>query len=121
MAEAWLRALAGDRFEAHSAGTTATHLRPEAVAVMAEVGVDLAGQESKSWERYLHQPFDWVITVCDDAAEICPVFPGPARHLHWSISDPSRAGGSPAERLKAFRMARDRLRTHVDAFVREYA
>lgn len=121
MAEGWLRAIAADRFEAHSAGVEATRVRPEAVHVMAEAGVDISGQESKSWERYLQQPFDWVITVCDDAAEACPVFPGPARRVHWSIPDPSRTAGSDAERLAAFRAARDRLRALIEAFVRDQA
>src|SRR5579883_657399 len=88
MAEGWLRHLAGDRFEAHSAGTEATQVHPLAIRVMAEVGIDISGQHSKTIEEYLGQPFDWVITVCDQAAEACPLFPGGGERLHWSLLDP---------------------------------
>ena len=98
MAEGLLRHLAGDRFEVASAGTQATSLRPEAIKVMAELGVDISGQDSKTLERYLGEPFDYVITVCDDANEACPVFPGTKRRLHWSFRDPSQAEGSEEER-----------------------
>ena len=76
MAEGLLRHLAGDRFEAHSAGTEATQVRPLAIRAMEEVGVAIAGQESKTLERYLEEPFDYVITFCDEANEACPFFPG---------------------------------------------
>ncbi len=89
MAEGLLRALGGDRFEVASAGTEATAVRPEAFAVMREIGIDLSGQTSKTLERYLDKPFDLVITVCDAAAESCPVFLGARRRLHWSFPDPS--------------------------------
>ncbi len=89
MAEGLLGHLAGDRFEAHSAGTEATRVRPLAVRAMEEIGVDISGQESKTLERYLGEPFDYVITVCDDANEACPVFPSAKERLHWSFEDPS--------------------------------
>ena len=111
MAEGLLRLLAGDRFEAHSAGTQATRVRPEAVSVMAETGGDLSGQESKTLERYLGEPFDHVVTVCDDANETCPVFPGAKERLHWSFEDPSRTEGE--ERLAVFRRVRDEIRARV--------
>lgn len=76
MAEGLLRRLAGNRFEIHGAGTEATSIRPAAVLVMAEIGVNISGQESKTLERYLGERFEYVITVCDDANEACPVFPG---------------------------------------------
>lgn len=114
MAEGLLRELAGDSFEAASAGTEATRVRPEAEQVMAETGVDISGQESKTLRRYLTEPFDYVITVCDDAGESCPAFPGPARRLHWSLPDPSRASGAEEERLEVFRSVRDRLRDHIE-------
>jgi arsenate reductase (thioredoxin) len=82
MAEGLLRHMAGDRFEAMSAGTEATHVRPLAVQAMEEIGVDISGQESKTLERYLQEPFDYVITVCDDANEACPFFPGAGNRLH---------------------------------------
>jgi arsenate reductase (thioredoxin) len=86
MAEGLLRHLAGDRFEAMSAGTEATHVRPLAIRAMDEIGVDISGQESKTLERYLDEPIDYVITVCDDANEACPFFPGAQSRLHWSTS-----------------------------------
>jgi len=88
MAEGLLRALAGDRFDSHSAGTVATGVRPEAIQVMHAVNIAISGRESKTLDRYLDQPFDWVITVCDEVAETCPVFPGRAQRLHWSLPDP---------------------------------
>ena len=114
MAEGLLRHLAGDRFEAHSAGTEATLVRPLAIRVMDEVGVDISGQESKTLERYLDEPFDYVITVCDDANEACPFFPGAKSRLHWSFQDPARAEGSEEERLATFRGVRDEIREHIE-------
>jgi arsenate reductase (thioredoxin) len=113
MAEGLLRHLAGDRFEAHSAGTEVTHVRPLAIRAMNEIGVDISGQESKTLERYLGEPFDYVITVCDDANEACPFFPGAKDRLHWSLPDPSAAEGSEEERLAVFRSVRDQLRDRV--------
>jgi arsenate reductase (thioredoxin) len=115
MAEGLLRHLAGDRFEAMSAGTEATRVRPLAVRAMEEIGIDISGQESKALERYLQEPFDHVITVCDDANETCPFFPGAQSRLHWSFEDPSRAEGSEEERLAVFRSVRDRIRDRVQA------
>ena len=109
------RHLAGDRFEAMSAGTEATHVRPLAIRAMDEIGVDISGQESKTLERYLDEPFDYVITVCDEANEACPFFPGAPSRLHWSFEDPSKAEGSEEERLAVFRSVRDRIRDRVQA------
>ena len=114
MAEGLLRHLAGDRFGAHSAGTEATHVRPLAVRAMDEVGVDITGQESKTLERYLGEPFDYVITVCDDANEACPFFPGARNRLHWSFEDPARVEGSEEERLAIFRRVRDEIRERIE-------
>jgi arsenate reductase len=114
MAEGLLRHLAEDRFEAHSAGTEATRVRPLAIRAMDEVGVDISGQESKTLQRYLSEPFDYVITVCDDANEACPFFPGARNRLHWSFEDPSRADGSEQERLEVFRSVRDRIRERIE-------
>ena len=110
MAEGWLRHLAGDRYEVHSAGTEATGVRPLAVQSMAEVDVDIAGQKSKSLDGYLGQPWDYVITVCDDANERCPLFPGARTRLHWSLPDPSQAEGTEEERLQVYRTVRESLR-----------
>jgi arsenate reductase len=114
MAEGLLRHLAGDRFEVMSAGTEATRVRPLAIRAMEEIGVDISGQESKTLDRYLREPFDYVITVCDDANEACPFFPGAQSRLHWSFEDPSKAEGSEEERLKVFRKARDEIRRRIE-------
>jgi arsenate reductase (thioredoxin) len=115
MAEGLLKDLASDRFEAMSAGTEATHVRPLAIRAMGEIGIDISGQESKTLDRYLEEPFDYVITVCDDANEACPFFPGAQSRLHWSFEDPSKAEGSEEERLAVFRSVRDRIRDRVQS------
>jgi arsenate reductase (thioredoxin) len=115
MAEGLLRNLAGDRFEVMSAGTEATHVRPLAVVrAMDELGIDISGQESKTLERYLGETFDYVITVCDDANEACPVFPGARRRLHWSFEDPAQATGSEEERRRVFQSVRDKIRERIE-------
>jgi arsenate reductase len=114
MAEGMLRALAGDRFEVMSAGTEATLVRPLAIRAMEEIGIDISGQESKTLEVYLDQPFDYVITVCDEANEACPFFPGAKNRLHWPFEDPSRADGSEEERLAVFRRARDGIEERIE-------
>jgi arsenate reductase len=111
MAEGLLGHLAGDRFEPFSAGTEATHVRPEAIEAMRELGVDISGQVSETLDRYLGEPFDYVVTVCDDANEACPVFPGARERLHWSLPDPSAVTGE--ERLWAFRGVRDRIQALI--------
>ena len=113
MAEGLLRHLAGDRFEVMSAGTEATSVRSEAIRAMADLGVDISGQSSKTLERYLGEPFDYVVTVCDDANEACPVFPGAKNRLHWSFQDPSRAEGSEEKRLEVFRKVRDEIQARI--------
>jgi arsenate reductase len=114
MAEGVLRNIGEDRFEVHSAGTEATRVRPLAVRAMDEIGIDISGQESKTLERYLGEPFDYVITVCDEANEACPFFPGAKNRLHWSFRDPSRATGSDEERLEVFREVRDEIRERIE-------
>ena len=116
MAEALLRHYAGDRFEAFSAGTEATSVRPEAVAAMAELGIDISGQTSKTLDRYLGQPFAWVITVCDRARQSCPVFPGADRTAHWGFDDPSEAAGTDEERMAVYRRVRDEIAGRVRIF-----
>jgi arsenate reductase (thioredoxin) len=117
MAEAWLRALADDRYEAASAGTAATRVHPLAVRAMAEVGVDLSGHASKTLEQFLDDRWDWVITVCDAANEACPVFPGAAQRLHWSFDDPSRVIGTDEARLAVFRRIRDEIREKLSGWL----
>jgi arsenate reductase len=113
MAEAWLRHLGGDRFNVHSAGTEATRVRPLAIRAMAEVGVDISGHRSKTLERYLPESWDVVITVCDDANEACPLFPGGKRRLHWSFPDPSKATGAEEEQLAVYGRVRDAIRARI--------
>ncbi len=115
MAEGLLRAMAGDRFEVHSAGTEATLVRPEAIAAMAEIGIDISGQASKTLTRYLHADLGWLITVCDQAREACPVLPAVRNQRHWSIEDPADVEGEG--RMAAFRAARDELRERVARFI----
>jgi arsenate reductase len=114
MAEGLLRLLGGDRFEAFSAGTQATQVRPLAIRAMQELGVDISGQESKTLERYLDQPFDKVITVCDQANEACPVFFGARERLHWSFPDPSRSTGTKSQQLVVYRAVRDAIRVRIE-------
>ncbi|HZP37700.1 MAG TPA: arsenate reductase ArsC [Methylomirabilota bacterium] len=113
MAEGFLRAMAGDRFEAQSAGTEKTSVNPLAIRVMAERGVDLGGHTSKVFDGLLQERWDYLITVCDDANERCPFVPGVANRLHWSFEDPSRAKGSEEERLQAFRRVRDQIQRRL--------
>ncbi|HEV7664039.1 MAG TPA: arsenate reductase ArsC [Chloroflexota bacterium] len=115
MAEGLLRQLGGSRFEAFSAGTEATHVRPLAIRAMQEIGIDISGQESKTLERYLSQRFDAVITVCDQANEACPVFFGATERLHWSFPDPSQATGREDEQLAVYRQLRDAIRERIES------
>lgn len=117
MAEGLLRQLAGDRADVHSAGTEATEVRPEAISAMAEIGIDISGQASKTLHRYLDRRIDWLVTVCDQAREACPVVPGVRHQRHWSIRDPAAVEGTA--RMDAFRAARDELRERMAAFVAE--
>jgi arsenate reductase len=118
MAEALLRAKAGDRFVAFSAGLEPTEVHPMAVAAMAEIGVDISGQRSKSLTEYLgKEHFGYLITVCDHAAANCPMFPGVANRFHWSLVDPAAAEGDDDERMAVFRRVRDRLAALIDEFV----
>ncbi|MDP9273812.1 MAG: arsenate reductase ArsC [Chloroflexota bacterium] len=117
MAEAMLRTWAGDAFEVFSAGTEANRVRSQAIAVMDEIGIDISGQQSKTLDRYLNHPFDWVITVCDTARQNCPVFPGVEQTAHWGVDDPTEATGTDADRMDAFRRARDDLRNRIHLFM----
>ena len=119
MAEGLLRAWGGDRYTVESAGTEQTSVRPEAIEVMREIGIDIGGQTSKTIDRFVDQPFAWLITVCDQAAEACPTVPGVQHQEHWSIPDPSQVEGDESARLDAFRAARDDLSTRVRAFLEQ--
>lgn len=113
MAEGFLRALAGDRFEVSSAGTEATRVHPLAKRAMHEVGIDVSRHTSKTIDALLGQSWDYVITVCDSANERCPVFPERTTRLHWSFSDPSRAAGTDQERLQTFCRVRDQIHARL--------
>ncbi len=118
MAEGLLRHDASDRFEVASAGTKPSIVRPEAIAAMQELGIDISAQRSKSVEEFSGQPFDYVITVCDSARESCPVFFGKAERLHLDFDDPAACNGSEAERLAVFRRVAGELRTYLKEFAR---
>lgn len=109
LAEGWLRALGGDRLEVFSAGTKPSVVNPLAIEAMKEVGIDISSHSSKSVTLFLNQPIDWVLTVCDNAKESCPVLPGAARQLHHSFDDPAAATGSREEQLQLFRRVRDEI------------
>jgi arsenate reductase len=113
MAEGLLCALAGDSFEVASAGTEATRVHPLAIQAMKEIGIDLTGHTSKTIDAFLGQPWDYVITVCDNANERCPLFPGRTTRIHWSFNDPSQATGTDADRLETFRRVRDEILTRL--------
>jgi arsenate reductase len=118
MAEGLLRHDAGNVFDVFSAGTKPTRVRPEAITVMREVGIDISGHRSKSVDEFAGEDFDYVITVCDNAKESCPIFPAKTKRIHWSIEDPAAVQGSEEERLAAFRRIRDELRARLQAFTR---
>jgi arsenate reductase len=117
MAEGLLRHDAGERFAVESAGTRPSFVRPEAIAVMRELGIDISAQRSKHVDEFRGQPFDYVITVCDNARESCPMFPGATTRLHQNFDDPAAYPGSEPERLARFRRVRDELRAFLDQFV----
>lgn len=113
MAEGLLRELGKGQFEVFSAGTEATRVRPLAIKAMADQGIDISGQRSKVLTEYLGEPFDYVITVCDQANESCPVFPGAKNRLHWSFPDPSIATGTEEEQLAVYRQVRDAIADRI--------
>ena len=113
MAEGLLRHDAGDRFEVCSAGTKPSRVRPEAIAVIRELGIDISDQRSKSVDEFVGQHFDFVLTVCDHARESCPVFPDKTVTIHQSFEDPAAFEGSEADRLALFRRIRDEIRRYL--------
>lgn len=119
MAEGFLRHLAGERFDVESAGIDPKGVNPLAVAAMREVGVDISGHHSKTAGSLLGQHFRYVITVCDNANERCPIFPGAVQRMHWPLEDPAAATGSDVERMAVFRRVRDQIAERVRAFVTE--
>jgi len=109
MAEGFLRHDAGDRFEVESAGVDPTAVKPEAIKVMREIGIDISNHRSKSVDEFTAEEFDYVITVCDNANEQCPVFPGNTERIHWSFDDPAATEGDEITRLSVFRRVRGEI------------
>lgn len=120
IAEGYLRKYAGDKATIYSAGIETHGVNPKAVQVMAEDGVDISGHTSNNVEEYIHIPFDHIVTVCDNANENCPYFPGKARRFHYNFPDPAKASGSPEEIMDEFRRVRDLIRSYCREFVAEH-
>lgn len=116
MAEGLFRVAYGDRFDIESAGAKPSSVRPEAVAAMAEIDIDISGHRSKSLDEFLARDFRYVFTVCDNARDACPVFPGTAERIHWSVPDPAAINGSEEDRLNAFRSVREEIRRRMESF-----
>jgi arsenate reductase (thioredoxin) len=116
MAEGLLRHDAGERFDVESAGTKPSRLRPEAIAAMREIGIDISGHRSKGVDEFAGRQFDYVLTVCDNAKESCPIFPGHAVTIHHNFEDPAASQGTEEDRLAAFRRVRDQIREYLRCF-----
>ena len=117
MAEGLLRQLAGDIYEVASAGVSPSRVRPEAIEAMREIGIDISDHRSKSVDEFTGRQIDYVITVCDNAREHCPFFPGGGRQIHWSFDDPAASEGDESARLAVFRRVRDEIGEQLKAFV----
>ncbi len=121
MGEGLFRAEGGGEVEVFSAGTKPSSVRAEAIAVMNEIGIDISGHRSKSVDEFAGQNFDYVVTVCDNARDTCPVFPAGTERIHWSFEDPAVVEGNEAKRLDAFRRTRDLIHARVKTFYRDHA
>ena len=119
MAEGLLRSLAAGQIEVESAGTAPSHVNPLAIQAMAERGINISNHRSKHVNEFLYTPFDLVITVCDHAAEQCPLFPGNVQRIHWSFPDPAAVQGTEQERLDAFRQVRNALEEQLRVWLQE--
>ena len=117
MSEGFLRHMAGDKFEVFSAGVKPTTVNPLAIKVMAEAGIDISSHRSKSAKEFIGQKFDYVITVCNNANQTCPIFPGKYEKVHWDLEDPAGAVGSEEERLIIFRRIRDQIKNNISGFL----
>lgn len=116
MAEGILRSIAGGKFVVESAGVAPSRVRPEAIEAMSDIGIDISSHRSKSVDEFLDKPFDYVITVCDNAKESCPIFPGNVERIHWSFDDPAAFEGMDEEKLTEFRRVRDLIRVKLEDF-----
>jgi arsenate reductase len=119
MAEGLLRHDGGEKFEVFSAGVEQSFVRPQAIEAMREVGIDISDHRSKSVDEFAGQEFDYVITVCDNANQRCPVFPGKTERIHWGFDDPAAAEGDDAAKLAVFRRVRDEIRERLKGFITE--
>ena len=117
MAEGLLRRMGGERFEVESAGVEPSHVRPQAIEAMREIGIDISGHRSKSVDEFSGEEFDYVITVCDNANERCPIFPGKTERIHWSFDDPAAAEGDEKAVLAVFRRVRDEIESRLREFI----
>ena len=120
MGEGLFRHEGGGAYEVESAGTKPSLVRPEAIAAMQEIGIDISGHRSKSVDEFTGQQFDYVVTVCDNARDVCPVFPAGTERIHWSFEDPAAVEGSEEVRLSAFRRIRDQIQERVKVFNKQH-
>jgi len=119
MGEGLFRHEGGEGWEIFSAGTKPSVVRPEAIAVMREIGIDISDHRSKSVDEFTGKPFDYVVTVCDNARDNCPVFSGAKQRIHWSLEDPAAVEGSAEIRLASFRRIRDQIHDRVKTFFKQ--
>ena len=119
MGEGLFRQEGGHNYQVFSAGTRPSQVRPEAIDVMREIGIDISTNRSKPVEEFAGQSFDYVVTVCDNARDNCPLFPGGGQRIHWSFEDPAAVQGTDEERRAAFRRIRDQIQERVQAFFRD--
>jgi arsenate reductase len=120
MAEGFMRNMAGDKFQVVSAGVEPTQVNPYAIKAMAEVDIDISSHKSKSVNEFLNQKFDYVITVCNHARQVCPVFPGQNQDIHWDIEDPANFKGSEQDKIKFFRKIRDEIKEKCLEFLQNF-
>jgi len=118
MAEGLLKALGCDRWQVQSAGVIQSYVHPLAIRVMEETGIDISKQTSKSMDQFANEKFDYVITLCDHAAQFCPTLGGRGKRLHWPFEDPAGATGTTEERLAVFRRIRDGIKTKIEEFLK---
>jgi len=118
MAEGLMNHLSHEEWKVQSAGIFPSYVHPLAIRVMEEIGIDISQQTSKSMNQFLNEVFDYIITLCDEAAQSCPTFPGQGKRLHWSFQDPAAAIGTIEERLAVFRRIRDEIKTKIEDFLK---
>lgn len=118
MAEGFLRHMAGNRFEVFSAGVKPTQVNPLAIKVMAETGIDISKHRAKSAMEFIGQQFDYVVTVCDNAKQTCPIFPGNYEKIHWDLEDPAETQGSEEDQIVVFRKIRDEIRQRIEEWIK---